>query len=215
MSDAVVPVLSGKAPADLVELGRVTAAYGIKGWVKIQPHSSHAGVLRTVRQWWLARSAAESSARGVVTSGPAAAPVAYQVLQARPQGATVVAQLAGITDRDQAEALQGWVVQAPRSAFPPTDPDEYYWVDLIGCAFFSNAAGQACRVGFVDDVLDNGAHAVLKVILQQAGTPGNPPDTLLDAKGCPQELLVPFVRAHILDVDLVQRRIDSDWPTEL
>ena len=36
---------SNAAPADLIELGRITAAYGIKGWVKVQPHSAQAEVL--------------------------------------------------------------------------------------------------------------------------------------------------------------------------
>ncbi|MER8170541.1 S8 family serine peptidase, partial [Acinetobacter baumannii] len=41
---------------------------------------------------------------------------------------TVVAQLAGIADRDQAEALRGFSVQAPRGSFPAPEEDEYYWV---------------------------------------------------------------------------------------
>lgn len=65
----------------------------------------------------------------------------------------------------------------------------------------------------VDEVLDNGAHAVLKVLRQKVGADG--PETLLNAKGKPAEMLVPFVRAHIQAVDLAARRIDSDWPADL
>jgi len=195
-------------PDDLVELGRVSGAYGVKGWVKVQPHSAQADVLRRAGSWWLTRPAPET-ARGVVAS----VPHAYRVLQARPQGATVVAQLDGIADRDQAEALRGCAVWVPRGEFPATAADEYYWVDLIGCAFYTDAEGEPARVGTVEDVLDNGAHAILRVVLQRPSESGEP-EPRRDAKGRPLEMLVPFVRAHILAVDLSARRIDSNWPTE-
>ncbi|MVW78886.1 ribosome maturation factor RimM [Bordetella sp. 02P26C-1] len=197
-------------PDDLVELGRVTGAYGVKGWVKVQPHSAQADTLRRAKTWWLARLAPET-ARGAVASVPSA----VRVLQARPQGTTVVAQLEGIDDRDQAEALRGQTVQVPRSEFPATADDEYYWVDLIGCAFYSDAEGEPTRVGIVEDVMDNGAHAILRVVLQDASDAATTPAPRLDAKGRPMETLVPFVGAHILSVDLAARRIDSNWPTDL
>ncbi|OZI79808.1 MULTISPECIES: ribosome maturation factor RimM [Bordetella] len=200
---------SAAVPADLVELGRIAAAYGVKGWVKVHPHSTQSEALRQVSSWWLTRPAPEL-ARGVVAS----VPQAYKVLQARSQGATIVAQLAGVADRDQAEALRGYAVQVSRSEFPAADEDEYYWVDLIGCAFYTDADGEQARVGVVDGVLDNGAHAILRVVLQRAPAPGGEPEPRRDAKGRPLEMLVPFVRAHILAVDLAARRIDSNWPME-
>lgn len=205
MSDAAT---SNAAPTDLIELGRITAAYGVKGWVKVQPHSANAEVLLSASQWWLTRPVPEL-ARGAVAS----APVVIKVLQARSQGATVVAQLAGIADRDQAEAMRGYSVQAPRGSFPAPEEDEYYWVDLIGCALYTSADGEPALIGVVDEVLDNGAHAVLKVLCQKVGAEG--PEPILNAKGRPAELLVPFVRAHIHAVDLAARRIDSDWPADL
>jgi 16S rRNA processing protein RimM len=103
-------------------------------------------------------------------------------------------------------------VRAPRGAFPAPEEDEYYWVDLIGCALYSSANGEPALLGVVDEVLDNGAHAVLRIQRQTAGAQG--PEPVLDAKGRPAEMLVPFVRAHIHAVDLAARRIDSDWPTD-
>jgi 16S rRNA processing protein RimM len=199
---------SNAAPTDLIELGRITAAYGVKGWVKVQPHSANAEVLLSASQWWLTRPVPEL-ARGAVAS----APVAFKIVQARSQGATVVAQLKGIADRDQAEALRGYTVHAPRGSFPAPEEDEYYWVDLIGCALYTSANGEPALIGVVGEVLDNGAHAVLKVLRQKEGTEGAEP--ILDAKGRPAEMLVPFVRAHIHAVDLAARRIDSDWPVDL
>ncbi|HEY0293731.1 MAG TPA: ribosome maturation factor RimM [Bordetella sp.] len=199
-------------PADLIELGRILGAYGIKGWVKVQPHSAQAEVLRSVKQWWLVRPAPQLQGGGQTA---AQQPIAYPVVQARPQGATVVAQLQGIADRDQAEAARGCVIMASRSAFPAPAEGEYYWIDLIGCAFYTTAtdAPDAQLLGQVVEVLDNGAHAILRVQRQQAG-PGGELQPMLDAKERPLELLVPFVAAHIQAVDLAGRRIDSDWPAD-
>lgn len=199
-------------PTDLIELGRILGAYGVKGWVKVQPHSAQAEVLRSVKQWWLVCPLPQRQGGGQTATQQ---PIAYPVVQARPQGATIVAQLQGIADRDQAEAARGCVIMASRSAFPAPDEGEYYWVDLIGCAFYTTATDEpeAQLLGQVIEVLDNGAHAILRVQRQQAGA-GGEPQPMLDAKGRPLELLVPFVSAHIQAVDLAARRIDSSWPAD-
>ena len=41
------------APVDLIELGAVRGAYGIRGWARIAPHSIDGGVLEAVREWWI------------------------------------------------------------------------------------------------------------------------------------------------------------------
>jgi 16S rRNA processing protein RimM len=216
------PIEDGSAPSDLIELGRIVGGYGVQGWVKIQPHSAQAEVLQASKTWWLARSAPES-AQGVAAS----AAVAHKVLKARPQGSTLVAQLAGIDDRDVAEAMRGTSIYASRSLFPKPDQDEYYWVDLIGCSLYGEAEdGAPALIGAVLEVLDNGAHGILRVGLQQPAAPADAaqpgegadiaaPVAVLDAKGRQAETLVPFVRAHVHKVDLRARRIDSDWPVEL
>lgn len=214
------------APADLVELGRIVAAYGVKGWIKIQPHSADADVLLSVAAsakpasapvapaatWWLARPALPGTS--AAASGKSSPAHPYAIRAARPHGSHIVAQLEGIDDRDQAEALKGMAVYAPRSAFPAPDPDEYYWVDLIGCTLYGDHEGAPVLLGVVDEVLDNGAHAVLKVRRQQLPPQGGDPVPLLDAKGRPVDVLVPFVQAHVRAVDLANRRIDSDWPLD-
>src|SRR3954467_15447493 len=46
----------------------------------------------------------------------------------------LIAMIAGIDDRDRAEALRGVRFYLPRAALPPTDEEEYYHADLIGLA---------------------------------------------------------------------------------
>lgn len=45
----------------------------------------------------------------------------------------VLVRLAGVTDRDQAEALRGARVEVARDELEPTDEDEYYHCDLENC----------------------------------------------------------------------------------
>lgn len=42
-----------KLPDDLIEVGYIGAAYGIRGWIKVQPHADDAGALLHARRWWL------------------------------------------------------------------------------------------------------------------------------------------------------------------
>jgi 16S rRNA processing protein RimM len=202
-------VIAPTAPADLIELGRITAPYGVKGWVKVQPYSADAEVLLSASQWWLTRRMSEG---GQALTAPI--PMAYKVLQARSQGAAMVAQLAGVTDRDQAEALRGGRVWAPRADFPPPNEGEYYWIDLIGCTVYGQGAGGAERLGVVAEVLDNGAHPLLRIHRQRAIEPNGELRLWLDAKGRPVDLLVPFVRSHIERVALTERCIHTNWPLD-
>lgn len=198
MSESIV---SGTPPADLVELGRIAGAYGVQGWVKVEPYTAQSQVLLRVREWWLRRDTPANAQTSAI-----------KVVKSRTQGSTIVAQLTGIDDRDQAGALRGARVWVPRAAFPAADADEYYWVDLIGCLLYGHQDDHPALLGRVSDVSDNGAHAVLHVTRL---TDEPEPRPLLDPKGREQETLVPFVSAHVHAVDLAARRIDSDWPVDL
>ena len=133
-----------QVPDDLVHVGHVTGAYGIKGWVRIRPYSADADAMLHAKTWWLDKP----SLRDV------------DMLQAKQHGEDVVAQLVGVADRDAAEAIKGAAVQVRRSHFPVLSNDEYYWVDLIGLAVV-NLEGDT--LGKVVDLMDNGAHPILRV----------------------------------------------------
>jgi 16S rRNA processing protein RimM len=169
-------------PADAVEVGRVAGAWGLKGWIKVQPFAAEPQALFASRRWFL-QPADVPLARGV--------PALLRVQQSREHGALVVAQAEEIADRDSAEALKGARVFVARSSFPTAGEDEYYWVDLIGCAVVNR---QGVLLGQVSELSDTGVHSVLHVR----------PD------GAP-ERLIPFVAAYIDDVDIAARRIRVDW----
>ncbi len=158
----------------LVGMGRVAGAFGVLGWIKVHPHTERSAALTRYRSWWLGRAGRFHE---------------YAVVEAKPHGATVLAKLAGIEDREQAAQLRGLDVAVPRAALPRTRRDEYYWTDLIGLTVV-NAEG--VEFGTVASVLATGANDVLVV-------EGD------------RERLIPFIRQVVLAVDLDAGRIRVDW----
>lgn len=132
-------------PSDLIELGVVRGAYGIKGWVRIAPHSPDAEVLRANRHWWLRR---EDASEQVEVSG------------LRRHAGQLLAKWPDCETPEAAEALKGATVAVARSEFPPPRKGEYYWVDLIG-ALVVNRTGE--ELGRVRGLSNNGAQDLLEV----------------------------------------------------
>jgi len=117
-------------------------------------------------------------------------------LQSKIHGEDVVAQLMGVADRNAAEALKGATVRVRRSHFPPLSNDEFYWIDLIGLAV-ENLQGE--KMGDVADLMDNGAHPILRVVAPASG----------DDK--PKEWLIPFVDQFVKNVNQAEKKITVDW----
>jgi|SRR5699024_6994648 len=197
-------------PIDLVELGHVMSAFGVQGWVKIYPYGDDPTILTAAKQWWLSPRSTSRSTDPTFRS--------YRICQARRHSDTVIALLEGFSDRDQAQGLRGHTVWLPRSAFPAPEPDEYYWVDLIGCWVYglkesAHKEEKKALIGRVSHVFDNGAHAVLVVDQGQRTAEGDFTPAL-DKRGRPVQILVPFVQAHLSQVDLSQQRIETTWPID-
>lgn len=174
-------------PADAVAVGRVAGAFGVKGWIKVQPFSLDASALIASKVWWTSSE----------TPRPQPLPALLTVLDLREQGEFLVAQVEGVSERNGAEQLRGAVLHVPRSAFPKTPDGEYYWIDLIGLDVV-NRQGQP--LGKVIHLIDTGPHCVLRI-----APPGIAAPTLA------QELLIPFVSQYGCEVDLAARRITVDW----
>jgi 16S rRNA processing protein RimM len=124
-------------------MGWISAPFGVKGWVKVQPNTAATQNLLAYKTWWVG---GEDNWREIA------------VAEARVQGRTVVARLEGCDDCDAAAALRGKSVAVPRAALPRTQSGEYYWSDLIGLAVVN---GSAQALGRITGVLQTGANDVL------------------------------------------------------
>jgi len=180
-------------PADAVEVARIVDAWGVKGWIKLQPFATDPQALLSSRRWYL-----QPAPRPATTGVPAL----LHVTQAKPHGDAVVATARELADRDAARALRGARVYVARSSFPRTTDDEYYWVDLIG-AEVVNRQGE--RLGQVSALIDTGPHSVLCVRRPDAGP---------DVPDVQAERLIPFVAAYVDAVDTAARRIRVDWAAD-
>jgi len=179
-------------PEDAVEVGRIVDAWGLKGWLKVQPFAADPQALFSSRRWYLLPSEKASA-----LAAPAAAsrvPALLKITQVKDHGEVVVALAEDIGDRAGALALRGARVFVGRASFPTAGPNEYYWVDLIGLQVV-NRQGEA--LGAVVGLIDTGPHSVLRVLAPGAST---------DA-----ERLIPFVAAYVDSVSLEQRLITVDW----
>lgn len=157
-------------------VGAIAGAFGVHGEVRLKS--------------FCADPAAIASYAPLVTEDGRS----FGVTMLRPIPGAFAARLTSVLSREQAEALKGTRLYAPRDRLPPLGEDEFYHADLIGLEVFDTGGG---RLGTVRTVLDHGAGDILEVARPGAA-----------------ELLVPFTRAAVPTVDLAGRRIVVDPPPD-
>jgi 16S rRNA processing protein RimM len=185
-------------PEDAIEVGRVVDAWGLKGWLKVQPFAADPQALFSSRRWFLKPSEKLGVSRPPAPAG--GFPGLLKITQAKDHGDLVVAQAQEVPDRSTAEALRGARVFVARSSFPTAGEGEFYWVDLIGMAVVNR---EGIALGRVAGLLDTGPHSVLRVVPETTAVAGAPAE---DA-----ERLIPFVAAYVDDVSTAARTISVDW----
>jgi 16S rRNA processing protein RimM len=181
-------------PADAIELGRIQEAWGLKGWVHIQPHSADTEALFASAQWFLQPPEARFARGFSAFSGSVSVTVAEIKMHAN----SIVARLEGVDGRTLAEGLKGVRIYVPRSAFPAAPEGEFYWVDLIGLDVVNR---DGVHLGVVRDLMSTGPHSVL--VLEYTQT--------VDGAEQLAERMIPFVSAYVDAVDQAARRITVDW----
>lgn len=188
--------LTGTAlPDDAIEVARVLDAWGVKGWLKVLPHSSDPAALFKSKSWFLQAPEARFRPGFVAFSGT----VRVDIEEAKTHSGSVVVKIIGIDDRNPAEALRGARIFLPRSSFPAAEKDEYYWVDLIGLTVVNR---EGVDLGRVRDLMATGPHSVLCV---EFSVPAEGGSEKLD------ERMIPFVAAYVDSVDIPGKRIVVDW----
>ena len=107
----------------------------------------------------------------------------------------LLVRFAGVTDRDAAAELRGtWLTVDSATIAPPDDPDEFRDTDLIG---LSVRTVDGAPVGTVDDVLHSGQDVL---VIKAAGG---------------REIMVPFVKALVPEVDVAAGALVIDPPEGL
>lgn len=182
-------------PADAVEVGRILDAWGVKGWVKILPHSTDPEALFSADTWFLQVPDAKFRPGFTLFTGT----VSLEVDEAKIHSGTVVAKFKGLDDRNGAEALRGVKIFLSRSNFPAASTDEYYWVDLIGLNVVNR---EGVALGCVRDLMSTGPQSVLCIEYTA---------TREDGSSVTAERMIPFVSVYVDKVDIAGKCITVDW----
>ena len=123
-------------------LGRINAAYGIKGWVKVFSYTDPLEGIVNYSPWTLRNKGTESEVR---------------VKALRKHGKGVVTSIATIENRDEAEALIGSEIWGE---LPNLEEGDFYWYQLKGLIVI-NAAGDV--LGEVARIMETGGNDVLVI----------------------------------------------------
>jgi 16S rRNA processing protein RimM len=162
----------------LVVVGRIAGLYGVKGWVKVTSYTKPRKNILDYRPWCLERA-------GVIEQVDPTA--------GREQGKGLIAQIAGIEDRDAAAGIIGADILVSRELFAQTGDDEYYWRDLVGLRVMTI---DGVNLGVVDSLLETGANDVLVVMGER-------------------RRLIPVVLDDVIKrIDLAAATITVDWSPE-
>ena len=165
----------------LVLMGAILGAHGIKGEVKVKSFAAKPAAIadygpladpKRKRSFELSIVGTADAAKGVV-----------------------IARIAGIADRNAAEALKGVELFVARERLPaPEDPEEYYLADLIGLPAFDRADKKLGEIVSVDNY---GAGDLLLVVPESG-----------------EGFVVLFTKAFVPVVDIAGGRVVLDLPAD-
>ncbi|MCU7802844.1 MAG: ribosome maturation factor RimM [Candidatus Thiodiazotropha sp. (ex Lucinoma borealis)] len=163
---------------ELIIMGRVSGLFGIRGWLKIYSHTSPRDGIVDYKTWYLKQGGNWKQ---------------YKLTAGHSQGKGVVAQLDGISDRDQAAELVDCEIAIQRTQLPELEPDEYYWTDLQGLRVVNI---EGVELGVISHLFETGANDVMVV------------------KG-ERERLIPYTTGEaVQSVDLDAGILLVDWDPE-
>jgi 16S rRNA processing protein RimM len=161
-------------PSALIQLGFVGAPFGVRGWIKLRSHTDPPERLLEHRSLRIGQGSVWQN---------------YRIEASGRSGGALTVKLAGVENRDQAQALRGAQVCVPRSELPQREIRDFYRADLIGCEVV-NLDGVG--LGKVQHFIESPAQVLMVV----RGT---------------REFWIPAVPQHLRRVDLQARRVVVDW----
>lgn len=159
---------------DRICVGAIAGAFGVHGEVRLKSFCSDPADIATYSPL-----TSEDGTRR------------FEVSLTREVTGALGARIKGIATKEDADALRGVTLWAPRSALPALPDDEFYHADLIGLEVV-DTGGKS--LGRVRALYDHGAGDIIEVV------------------GGTQVLMLPFTRAVVPTVDLAARCIVVDPP---
>lgn len=172
----------------MVLIGKIVAAHGIKGAVKVISYAESIDIFRSIDVLW-------------TTSDSQSEHRTYDRLKVnwiKPHKNSIRMGLSKIGDRNQAEAMVGRELFLEKSRLPELEDDTYYWFDLIGLNVMT-AKDEV--LGRIEAILPTGGNDVYVV----KGCDDNNRN----------EVLIPAVASVIRRIDLAKKIMVVDLPEGL
>jgi 16S rRNA processing protein RimM len=181
-------------PMASVVVGKITAVYGIKGWVKVHSFTSPPEGIFNYQQWHLYNPQGKSS--------PVDKGIPCEIVTFREHGKGFVAQLKGVSGREQATTFCQKDIHVSKDQIAPLDDGDYYWEQLIGLNVLTQSLDGNRLLGIVEGLLETGANDVLEV---------EPCVGSIDSR----RRLIPYVPdIYVKNVDLLAGTLTVDWDPE-
>lgn len=194
---------------DWLLIGRISAAHGIRGWVKVYSYTDPMEQIIDYSPWLLRRQRRVNGKTDPSTSSQRVSEQEkkqeqveerqVEVVEGRRQGKGVAVRLSGFEDRNEAETLIGLDIWVSRDRLPQLEPGEYYWHQLEDLVVVN---GKGVTLGKVGAIMETGGRDVLEVV----PTPGSVDD---------QVRLIPYVPDQIVsEVNLQAGLLRVDWDAD-
>jgi 16S rRNA processing protein RimM len=170
-------------PAGWMEIGTIVSPQGLKGELRVYPNSDFPERFEVPGERWI--------------YGPELAePQSVKLERGNflPGKGLYVVKLAGVLDRDGAEALRDKMLVVPSTDIPKLPPGEYHVSELIGLQVILQADRSV--VGEIVDLMSAG-------------------NTILVVRGPDGEHMIPFVQAIVPIVDLATGLVEITPPEGL
>lgn len=164
--------------SDKLIVGKIGAPNGVLGWVKINSFTQHQEDIFDYVPWFLGDDRQ------------------IKVDQWRTHGKALVAKLAGINSRDDAELIKNLDISIEESQLPALD-DGFYWKDLIGMQVVTS---KGYDLGVIKQMFETGANDVMTIKANDN-----------DAFGQTERLLPFLYDDVVLEVDKNANTITVDW----
>lgn len=177
MSEAIQEKVVDKE-SKWLKLGNISGVFGVKGWLKVYANTDKKENILSYQPWYIERNKVRQ---------------AVKLKAGKPHGKTIIVQLDGVDDRNEAELWVGSDIYMKSDQLPKLAKDEYYWSDLIGLQVVST---DGVVFGVIDQMLETGANDVIVV------------------KG-ERERLIPYVTEQVVkSVDLDKQQMLVDWDAD-
>ena len=176
--------MSSNPQKENMVLGKITAVYGIKGWVKIYSFTDPMENIFNYQPWQL-------KVGGTLKE--------VKVAASKKHGKGLIAKLEGVDDRNIAQTYCGYEILADSSLLPELKEGEYYWSQLQNLLVYTESDQ---LLGKVSHLMETGSNDVLVI-------KGNKDS--IDQK---ERLLPYLPDQVIKEIDLETGTMRVDWDPE-